>query len=262
VTDVVAVDWSGRATGAAGHIWLGHAREGRLLELSNGRSRSELIAHLLHLKERCPDGIVVGFDFSFSFPAWFVSDRGHTTVEALWQEVARSGEEWLARCQPPFWGRPGKRRPPLDEPLRQTEAGAVVAGIGAKSTFQIGGAGAVGTGSVRGMPHLLELQRGGFSIWPFQPPSRCTVVEIYPRLLTGPVTKSRVECRADYLRVTDWPLTDEQRQRAVGSEDAFDAAISAIVMARHTEQLRGLPRVVDAITRLEGRVWDPHNITA
>ena len=33
--------------------------------------------------------------------------------------------------------------------------------------FQIGGAGAVGTGSIRGMPHLLTLARNGFGIWPF-----------------------------------------------------------------------------------------------
>ena len=35
-----------------------------------------------------------------------------------------------------------------------------------KSTFQIGGAGAVGTGSLRGMPHLLTLREAGCAVWP------------------------------------------------------------------------------------------------
>ena len=55
--------------------------------------------------------------------------------------------------------------------------------------FQIGGAGAVGTGSIRGMPHLLTLADSGFTIWPFVSGGLPTVVEIYPRALTGPVNK-------------------------------------------------------------------------
>ena len=70
---------------------------------------------------------------------------------------------------------------------------------GAKSTFQIGGAGSVGTGSLRGMPHLRRLRQAGFSIWPFHSASPWTVMEIYPRLLTGPVHKSSHEHRARYL---------------------------------------------------------------
>jgi hypothetical protein len=66
--------------------------------------------------------------------------------------------------------------------------------VRAKSIFQIGGAGAVGTGSVRGMPHLLTLAKNGFGIWPFSE-GWPRVVEIYPRALTGPLNKGHERTR-------------------------------------------------------------------
>jgi hypothetical protein len=73
--------------------------------------------------------------------------------EATWQEE----------------GRPGLRRTEGESPFA------------AKSVFQIGGAGAVGTGSVRGMPLLAALSADGFSVWPFEDASERMVIEIYPR---------------------------------------------------------------------------------
>jgi catechol 2,3-dioxygenase-like lactoylglutathione lyase family enzyme len=61
--------------------------------------------------------------------------------------------------------------------------------------FQIGGAGAVGTGSLRGMQHLADLAHAGFSIWPFDRPGWPLAVEIYPRLFTPGVVKSRHRAR-------------------------------------------------------------------
>jgi hypothetical protein len=63
------------------------------------------------------------------------------------------GKDLLAACEPPFWGRPGKPNPHSKEQLCwRTD---LKDGLGGeKSVFQIGGAGAVGTGSIRGMPHL------------------------------------------------------------------------------------------------------------
>jgi hypothetical protein len=46
-------------------------------------------------------------------------------------------------------------------------------------------------------------------------------------------------------------------ERAAGSEDAFDAAVSAIIMSRHRDELSALPRVTDATVRLEGWIWEP-----
>jgi hypothetical protein len=255
--DVVAVDWSGAARGAARHIWSAHVRRGALVALEGGRERTEVVDELIGLRRSCPDGLSVGLDFSFSFPAWFIREQGCRTVEDVWHLVAREGEVWLSECAPPFWGRAGHRRADLPEHLRRAEALATVAGISAKSTFQIGGAGSVGTGSLRGMPHLPRLHQAGFGIWPFHPASAHTVMEIYPRLLTGPVHKRNREHRATYLQAAPWPIPPRFLERMLDSEDAFDAAISALVMDRHADQLARLRPTADPVTLLEGDVWRP-----
>jgi hypothetical protein len=263
-TDVVAVDWSGAKTGAAERIWLARVSGGTLVELANGRTRAELIAYLVHLKTKVTGKVsatlTVGLDFSFSLPAWFLRQRGHTGAADLWLDVAEHGETWLADCTPPFWGKKGDRRPDLEAHLRRTESAATVGGISAKSTFQIRGAGTVGTGSLRGMPHLPALRQAGFSVWPFDPPSAWTVVEMYPRLLTGPVHKRSATARADYLEAAPFALSDEHRVLAIASEDAFDAAVSALVMHEHADHLHHLPQSRDPVTLLEGLIWDPNSI--
>ena len=188
---VVAVDWSGRRSGERRYLWAADAERGELRELACGRSRRELADDLVARADDDP-GLVVGFDFSFSLPAWFLDERGFAGAPDLWAAADRDAETWLRRCEPPFWGRPGRRRPDLPEHFRATEAAiASVGGIRPKSTFQIGGAGSVGTGSLRGFAVLARLRAAGFSIWPFDAPARPPVaVEIYPRLLTGPVVKS------------------------------------------------------------------------
>jgi hypothetical protein len=258
--EVMAVDWSGAAKGAATHIWLAHVVDGELVALRNGRSRHEVVDDLVARRARTPGGLVVGLDFSFSFPAWFVRAQSCATAAELWETVAQKGEGWLAECASPFWGRPGHRRPDLPAHLRGAEQSISVGGISPKSTFQIGGAGAVGTGSVRGMPHLRRLQAAGFSIWPFDPASRHVALEIYPRLLTGPVHKSSRDERARYMAEASWPVPAAFRAAIIGSEDAFDAAISALVMDHHLADLAALRQSDDPVTLLEGDVWRPHKI--
>src|SRR5688572_2860177 len=97
-------------------------------------------------------------------------------------------------------GRPKKKRHTDYQPLRRTETNVNVNfGGRAFSTFQIGGAGAVGTGSLRGMPFLQVLLAAGWSIWPFMTTRLPMAIEIYPRLLTGDVRKSCTRCRKLYL---------------------------------------------------------------
>src|SRR5207249_803820 len=142
----VAVDWSG-ARRPAGKIWLAEALAGTLQRLEPVSSRADVVRYVSDYGSR---GIaaVVGLDFSFSLPAWFCRHLGAADAVELWGQVAANGDTWLASCQWPFWGRPGKRRPELPAHFRRTEER-----VGArlrtkpKSTFQIGGAGAVGTGS-------------------------------------------------------------------------------------------------------------------
>ena len=252
-TRVFAVDWSGRATGAAQTIWIAEARGGRLTMLENGRDRGEVVAALL--REAAHDrNFAVGLDFAFSMPEWFLRDRGCDNAPALWRLVEDEGEAWLRSCEPPFWGRPGRPRPTDVEQYRQCEREARALGLAVKPVFQVGGAGAVGTGSIRGMPLLRTLRDGGFSIWPFDVARLPTVMEIYPRAFTGSVVKRSADARRSHLqRYHANAVADELFHRAVSSEDAFDAAVSALVMSAHAEAFQRLQRG-DAV---EGGIWFP-----
>jgi hypothetical protein len=253
----IAVDWSGATHTARSHIWLAEThRPGGLSRLESGRDRLELCQHLLSLP---PKDTVVGLDFAFSFPAWFLRDVDAATAPDLWQHAVTHGEQWLSRCEPPFWGRPGCPRPVHSQPtLRRTDLSVPrTAGIAPKSIFQIGGAGAVGTGSIRGMPLLQRLHAAGAAIWPFTDGRGPLVVEIYPRLMTGPVNKSNPAERERLLTRRYPSLADEHRRLATLSEDAFDAAVSALVMIEHIADLTSLPVETDCDVRLEGRIWHP-----
>lgn len=255
----IAVDWSGARTGARKKIWLCEVAEGRVVRLECGRSRAEVAGWLIAEGGRDPR-FVVGLDFAFSFPAGFLGKRGHRRIETVWREAMTEGEGWLAECpNPPFWGKPGKRKPAFGDALhRATELEvARETGLRPLSVFQIGGVGAVGVGSLRGMPVLAELREAGFAVWPFDPPSAPLVVEIWPRLFMGRVTKSDPEARVRFLAET-WPdLPEPLRVAAEESDDAFDALVSGLAMDRHREAFARLEPAEDAITRLEGAIWRP-----
>jgi hypothetical protein len=110
------------------------------------------------------------------------------------------------------------------------------------------------------MPHLLELSAGGFSIWPFDPPRPPLVVEIYPRLLSGPVTKQSSVARQCYLQAHCADQPPDLLEKAARSDDAFDAAVSALAMSAHAEafeRLRPAPGPDEDTYRIEGRIWCP-----
>jgi Protein of unknown function (DUF429) len=248
---ILAVDWSGRDTRTAESIWLAEAADGRLIDLEGGWSRDEVVDEVI---ARAGDATaVVGLDFAFSFPGWWCQEQGWSTGRDVWQAAAREGETWLKACTFPFWGRPTKRNEHDPDRLYRSTDREVPAGS-PKSVFQIGGAGAVGTGSIRGMPYLLKLAEAGFSIWPFDEPGNRSVVEIYPRALTGPVNKGSWRARHRHLFEHFGDQDGTLLERAAGSEDAFDAAVSAIVMSRHLPQL---VRTTDPDYRIEGQIWVP-----
>ncbi len=271
MTRVIAVDWSGAKTGAKSKIWLAEVCSGRLTRLESGRDREELIAYLIEVASTDPD-LVVGLDFAFSFPSWFAEGEGTTSIREVWDLVAKKGEDWLSNCQPPFWGRRGKPRPDLREHYRRMErCAAETKDVNPKSVFQIGGAGAVGTGSIRGMPYLAKLAEAGFSIWPFHgaqprapsdadPRQTPLVIEIYPRLLTGPVTKSDFCKRRAHLMANCLPeIGGGLACKAASSEDAFDAAVSAVEMSRHSDEIVALSQSQDPVELIEGAIWWPQN---
>jgi len=145
----------------------------------------------------------------------------------------------------------------LAEHFRVTERNVpATTGISPKSVFQVLGAGAVGTGSIRGMPFLLSLVERGFHVWPFED-GWPLVIEIYPRILTGPVRKSDPVARLEYLQKPRWRLEPKMAQLVASSEDLFDAAISALVMAQNKHELSGLKPSTDPVTMKEGQIWFP-----
>ncbi len=247
----MAVDWSGAASGAHRRIAVAEARPGELLSVTRGLSREAALARVLAARPA-----VASFDFSFAFPAWFARSLGCADVEALWARVAADGEDWLAACAPPFWGRPGRRRPargPGEPELRRAEARLPGR---PSSTFQVGGAGAVGTGSLRGMPFLPALREAGFALWPWDAGRMATVLEIYPRVFTGPVVKSSPAARAERV-AADPRIPPALRRQAAATEDAFDAALSALALAEHLPELLALPATEDPDELLEGAIWLP-----
>lgn len=258
---IIAVDWSGAASGAGKGIALAEARDGRLLRLERGRDREGIAAHLLGLA-RAGEAVLVGLDFAFSLPGWFLAERGLASGPELWALAAAEGEAWLRECRPPFWGRPGKRRPDLPAHFRAADGEVPAAGgIRPKSPFQIGGAGAVGTGSLRGMPMLRTLRDGGYSVWPFDPLRLPAVVEIYPRILTGSVVKSDPAARFAFLAARCPGIDPPLREIAAADENAFDAAVSALAMDARRGELLSLPAARDGRERREGRIWIPWDAT-
>jgi hypothetical protein len=107
------------------------------------------------------------------------------------------------------------------------------------------------------MPLLLRLHQSGARVWPFTSFGDPVVVEIYPRLLTGPVRKSNRDARHELLTTRYPDLDAEHFEAASLSEDAFDAAVSALVMIEHVADLRTLPAEQQPHLRVEGRIWHP-----
>ena len=150
--------------------------------------------------------------------------------------------------------RPGRRStaakgttaPPLDRRYRVTERRLREQGLRCGSTFQVRGPGLGGDGhparpSPPGRPgsgrpaHLAVRSRGPGP----------TVAEVYPRMFTGPVVKSRADARAAAWAGAEIAGADRAgRAGRSPSEDAFDAAVTAVVLSRGRPRCSGeLPPV-------------------
>jgi hypothetical protein len=271
---LVAIDWSGARDARTQRrtIWIADWQDGRVA-LEDGRTREQVCEWLLEQAALTPR-MVVGLDFAFSFPAWFLRQNDCGNAADLWRLVGDGhGEEWLRECHAPFWGRaskpsPGDHRQPEWRGFRKTDLLPrdrrpgdrlnYTGGIHPKSPFQIGGAGAVGTGSIRGMPVLQKLRNSSFHIWPFDPTGFPVALEIYPRLFTGPVKKSVAAARAAYIEGPTYAaLPAVVVQHARDSEDAFDALVSVLGMAGSAKQFALLKPATDPATLLEGAIWRP-----
>ena len=264
---LIAVDWSGAVAPSAQKksIWIADWHDGELRDFASGSSREKTIAYI-ELAVRETPRLAVGFDFAFSYPAWFLKELRCSKALEFWLLVAEGkGEQWLSEPSAYFWGR--SKRPLSGAPhgaFRATELGMKKAMGGKaqpKSGFQINGAGSVGTGSLRGIPYLARLHQAGFSIWPFDLPGLPMVVEIYPRIFTGDTVTSRCSARAAHLdrpQYTD--LSANVRNKALDSEHAFDALCSVVGMQAHASEFSRLQQSTDPDELLEGRIWRPAGV--
>jgi hypothetical protein len=249
----VAVDWSGRKEDARKAIAIAECSADGFRLHGKGRDRDEAVGFLIAEAQDDPD-LVVGLDFAFSAPAWFVEEQGAASGPEFWRVVEERGEEWLAGSEPPFFGRRDTRRP-ADVPLHRKSEESLP-GLSPKSFFQTGGAGAVGTMSIRGIPKLAELAEAGFRVWPFHrpEPGRPTVVEIYPRAMTGITGKRSPDACLEVLEQRFGDVIEPGlREQIAVDEDLFDASVSAVVMWRHIGEFTNLP---DG-DQVEGQIWLP-----
>lgn len=245
---VVAADWSGAVRDEQRHLWVATwDPDAAAVTSVLGMTRAEAATTIIALAERDPR-LVAGLDFCFSLPAWWLDTNGIATAAELWADAERL-ERWLAECAPPFWGRPGRRRPDLGSrsQWRRTELAAPVR---PRSAFQIGGAGAVGTASLRGMPTLHLLRRSGLSVWPFSPWTQPAVVEVWPRLAIGRTVKSSASARAEWLLLRRAHVHPVAWRAATASPDAFDAVAAALALAERGAAAR--PDSGDIVVRREG----------
>jgi hypothetical protein len=84
---MIAVDWSGRGKPDHRHyIWLCEI-SGSEVRLESGRLRPAVVEHLVELAGS-DSSLVVGLDFAFSAPAWYLAERGLHSPRELWSLLA------------------------------------------------------------------------------------------------------------------------------------------------------------------------------
>jgi hypothetical protein len=248
----IAVDWSGGKEPLK-NLWLAEAGPGRLLDVASFSQRASVTDYLIAESQADPE-LVVGLDFAFSLPAWFLAERRFASAHALWQHMASEADTWL-QPKPPFWTAAGGG-PKDADPYRQTDRELMQRNLRPTSPFKLVGPSQVGRGSLRGMGHLLDLQRAGFNIWPFAS-GLPLVVEIYPAALYPPGFAGKSHPRAIAEAVRDNPRIGEGlKAHAACSQDAFDAATSALRMAECAPEFRNLrPARPETRYALEGQIW-------
>jgi hypothetical protein len=86
---------------------------------------------------------------------------------------------------------------------------------------------------------------------------------MYTRLMTGAVAKSNPEARSKYLATkcksdpVFKPVGRAVLTKAKSSEDAFDALVSVMEMARYADEFAKLKATRDPELRREGLTWRP-----
>ncbi len=215
---VIVVDWSAAAKArqpSPDSIWIGTtSRDGTKAQHFPTRPLAErwLKQRIGQAQDR-QQGLLIGFDFAFGLPSGGArSITGTADVRAVWAwladriedrengennrfDVAAEANRRLGGRA--FWGAERdsdltlKRQDGVLEALGLT-ANREVEGkgraTGAKSVWQLTGAGAVGSQSLVGLPMIHRLsQSPSVTVWPFETPGRIALAEVYPSLLKAQV---------------------------------------------------------------------------
>jgi len=197
------VDWSARAKPAPRRptkdaIWycLRTPKEERVQYC---RTRPQAEAEIRDILTRTPGRILAGFDFSFTFPLWAMERLGGW--RALWQHLEAAERQHPNRFEiaadlnrrlhphAPFWGCPKNIHcvPSRKSALLMPELRATDLALPRRpqSVFKLFTTGSVGSQTLTGIPVLERLRThfaGELSVWPFEPPARIVVAEVWPSL--------------------------------------------------------------------------------
>lgn len=226
--NVAVVDWSASASPSprrpsADAIWLGLCTDDGE-DQHYCRTRAEAEARLADLI--ATDDWLVGFDFPMGYPEGFAARlTGRPGAPSVWDWLEARVEDGpdnrnnrfaLAAAinrrfgGGPFWGRPAGLDLP-DLPARKTVDYAALglpqrrrvelAVPRAQPVWKLYTTGSVGSQALMGLPLVARLaRRADVAVWPFTPPRRVTLAEIYPSLLdplvrAAPGIKDRAQVR-------------------------------------------------------------------
>lgn len=241
--NVAVVDWSAasgptprRESGNA--IWIGirDATGAREIYCRTRHDAETLLRQLI-----VAGNWLIGFDFPMGYPAGFAARlTGQAAAQAVWHWLEarikdapdnRNNRFAVAAAinrhfgGGPFWGRPAGLDLP-DLPNRKTvdyaalglsERRAVERLVrSAQPVWKLYTTGAVGSQVLMGLPVIARLSRlAGVAVWPFDPPARVTLAEVYPSLLApsvaaaGDAIKDRAQVRL--LAQALWQLAAQDR---------------------------------------------------
>lgn len=261
-TRVIAVDWSG-ARDPRRTMWLAEHAASGVVALESGFTHDTMRERLLQAVRQhgqSGEGLAIGLDFAFGYPAEFARRHACADIAAVWAMAAAHGQRWLRCEEPPFWGRAGcgADRATGWGGTRVTDDVVRARRLGhPKSPYQVTGAGAVGSSTIRGLPVLQALRDAGAAIWPFDRPGPITVMELYPRVATGAVVKRDPSARARWLQHHAADIPSAFVTAACDSDDAFDALAAARFLWQYRASVARTEAPLDPRVPLEGAIWIP-----
>jgi molybdopterin molybdotransferase len=206
---VIVVDWSARSRPAPARpcrdaLWWCRDGEAPHYERTRQALEAELIRSIASARGR----VLLGLDFSFSYPRWFLDALGvdwrgiWSLLTALIADAPEQNNRFAVAAElnrratggpAPFWGTPRAsallpvRKPILPAGCPELRACEAALRPRPKSCFQLWGAGSVGSQTLLGIPVLERLRRrfgAELCVWPFEAPNRRIVLaEVYPSCL-------------------------------------------------------------------------------